>query len=222
MNGLRDRMIGFRIARAILKPIFKFWYNPVIIYEGNIPEENAVVIACNHKHIMDQCLIISATKRPINYMAKAEYFKGKFAWFFRMSGCICVNRNGSDEQAKQEANRVLRRRGAIGIFPEGTRNKTDNLVMDFKYGAASLACKNSAVIVPVAVTGEYKFRSKTLVARIGTPFSTEGMGVAEARDKLYNEIVILIMENLGEGYGTQQEYEKARRFNEVSMSTTAV
>lgn len=222
MSKIRDNMIGFRFARAVLKPVFNLWYSPRIIFEGNIPEENAVVIACNHKHIMDQCLIISATKRPINYMAKSEYFKGKFAWFFKMSGCICVNRNGSDEQAKEEANRVLRHSGVIGIFPEGTRNKTDNLIMDFKYGAASLACKNRAVIVPVAVTGEYKFRSKTLVARIGTPFSAEGMSVAAARDKLYYEVVSLMMKNINEGYGTQQECERAQRFNDTILNNTAV
>lgn len=222
MSNLKDRMMGFRFARAILKPVFKFWYNPRIIYDGTIPESGAVVIACNHKHIMDQCLVISATKRPINYMAKAEYFKGKFAWFFKMSGCICVNRNGSDEQAKQDATNVLGRKGAIGIFPEGTRNKTDDLIMDFKYGAASLACKNNAVIVPVAVTGEYKFRSKTLVARIGTPFSTEGMNVASVRDKLYEDVVSLMMKNLSDGYGTEQEYEKANRYIENLNKDTVV
>ncbi|MBR5279488.1 MAG: Smr/MutS family protein, partial [Clostridia bacterium] len=36
------------------------------------------------------------------------------------------------------------------------------------------------MMVPVAVTGEYKFRSKTLSSRIGKPFSTKGMTVEEA------------------------------------------
>lgn len=210
---LETKMLGFRLVKSILKPVFKLWYNPTIIQKSPIPSSGSVVIACNHKHIFDQCLIIMATKRPINYMAKAEYFKGKFAWFFKMTGCICVNRNGSDEEAKRKANGVLKQKGALGIFPEGTRNRTDKLLMDFKYGASSLACKSKAMIVPVAVTGEYKFRSRTLAARIGEPFSTEGMSVAAVNQKLYEEIAYLMKENIDAGYSTEEEVKKLKKFS---------
>lgn len=221
MSAKRN-MIGFKLVTFLLKPIFKFWYRPRVITEGEIPSSGAVVIACNHKHIMDQCMVILATKRPINYMAKAEYFKGKFAWFFKLTGCICVNRNGSDEEAKRLANGVLMRKGALGIFPEGTRNRTDNLLMDFKYGAASLACRNKAMVVPVAVTGEYKFRSNTLTSRIGMPFSTEGMSVEAVNNKLYEEIARLIKANLDEGYGTEEEYLKAEKHFNSNLNKKAI
>lgn len=201
--------LGFKFATVILKPFFYLWYNPRLIGKGNIPENGSVVIACNHKHIMDQCMVIIGTRRPINYMAKAEYFQGKLAFFFRMTGCICVNRNGNDEEAKKTAINILNDGGALGIFPEGTRNRTDELLMDFKYGAASLACKTSAMVVPVAVTGEYKFRSKSLTSRIGTPFSSVGMSVDEVNRELQNRVAQLIRENLEEGYGTPEEYRKA-------------
>lgn len=203
--------LGFCAVTTILKPIFRLWYTPKIYGKENIPKKGAVVIACNHKHIMDQCLVICATRRPISYMAKSEYFKGRFAWFFRLTGCICVNRNGDDKQAKQEANKVLANGGALGIFPEGTRNRTDFLLTDFKYGAASLACKNNALLLPVAVTGDYSFRSKTLAARIGKPFCVQGMTVSEANDKLKNEIISLINENLADGYGSLDEYVKLQK-----------
>lgn len=209
----KPRVWGFRLMRPLLLPLFNFYYSPKIFIEGGIPSKGAVVICSNHKHVLDQCLAAKATRRPINYMAKSEYFKGSFAWFFKLVGCICVNRNGQDEEAKALANAVLSDGGALGIFPEGTRNKTDNLLGPFKFGAASLACKNGAVMVPVAVTGEYKFRSKTLAARIGTPFSTEGMSVEEANNKLHAEIVRLINDNLAAGYGTPEEFERAKRYN---------
>ena len=68
-------------------------------------------------------------------------------------------------------------------------------------------------MVPVAVTGEYKFRSKTLCSRIGMPFSTKGMTVEEANKRLHDEIVKLINENLAEGYGTPEEFERAKRYS---------
>lgn len=211
----KPRTWGFRVLSRILLPVFSFYYNPRVVGKGKIPEKGAVVISSNHKHVMDQCMAALATKRPINYMAKSEYFKGPFAWFFKLTGCICVNRNGSDEEAKASANAVLSNGGALGIFPEGTRNKTDNLLGEFKYGAASLACKNEAMMVPVAVTGEYKFRSKNLTSRIGDPFSTKGMTVEQVNSRLRDEIAKLIKENLDAGYGTPEEYEKSKRYFEV-------
>lgn len=208
----RPRTWGYRLLAPVLLTAFSLYYNPHVIGKGNIPKKGAVVIASNHKHIMDQCMAALATRRPINYMAKSEYFKGSFAWFFKLTGCICVNRNGQDEEAKGSANAVLSNDGALGIFPEGTRNKTDNLLSGFKYGAASLACKNEAMMVPVAVTGEYKFRSKTLCSRIGEPFSTKGMTVEQVNNRLHDEIVKLINENLAEGYGTADEYIRAERY----------
>lgn len=208
----KPRTWGYKLLAPVLKPVFRFYYSPRVFGKGNIPEKGAVVVAGNHKHVLDQCLAAITTHRAINYMAKAEYFQGSFAWFFKLAGCICVNRNGHDEEAKSSANAVLSNGGALGIFPEGTRNKTDNLLGEFKFGAASLACKNEAMIVPIAVTGEYKFRSKTLCSRIGTPFSTKGMTVEQANKKLHDEIVKLIKENLDAGYGTPEEFERAARY----------
>lgn len=212
----KPRTWGYRLLAPVLLLIFRLYYSPKVFGKGNIPSKGAVVVCSNHKHVLDQCLAALATHRPINYMAKSEYFKGSFAWFFKLTGCICVNRNGHDEDAKASANAVLSSGGALGIFPEGTRNKTDNLIGEFKYGAASLACKNEAMMVPVAVTGEYKFRSKTLCSRIGKPFSTKGLTVEEANDRLHTEIIKLINENLAEGFGTPEEFERASRYSKIT------
>lgn len=212
----KPRTWGYRLLAPVLLLIFRLYYSPKVFGKGNIPSKGAVVVCSNHKHVLDQCLAALATHRPINYMAKSEYFKGSFAWFFKLTGCICVNRNGHDEDAKASANAVLSSGGALGIFPEGTRNKTDNLIGEFKYGAASLACKNEAMMVPVAVTGEYKFRSKTLCSRIGKPFSTKGLTVEEANDRLHTEIIKLINENLAEGLGTPEEFERASRYSKIT------
>lgn len=221
MKKPEEREIGYKFLTPFMRPLFRFFYTPKIIGAENIPQDCALVIAGNHKHVYDQCLTIMATKRVIHYMAKKEYFEGKLAPFFRLVGCIPVDRSRKDFSSAKSALTVLKDDGAIGIFPEGTRNKTDNLIGEFKYGAASLACKNEAMIVPVAVTGEYKFRSKTLCSRIGTPFSTKGMTVEQANNRLYNEIVKLINENLAEGYGTPEEFERAKRHKAPESATGA-
>lgn len=113
----------YRMARTFLGPIFRWYYHPTIIGDENIPKEGAILIVGNHKHLYDQCLTIMATKRGIHYMAKREYFDNKkIAWFFKLSGCISVDRSKKDASATNLALEVLKDGGAIGLFPEGTRN----------------------------------------------------------------------------------------------------
>lgn len=181
-------MKTYKIFKAILKPIFILWYNPKIENKENIPKEGPIIIAGNHKHVYDQCLTIISTKRIITYMAKKEYFEGKLKWFFKSVGCIPVDREKKDPNAVNKALEVLNNGGAIGIFPEGTRNKTKEFLLPFKYGAVSMAKKTGASIVPFGLTGDYKFRSKNLKAIFGKPFKVDDMSLEEANQKLYNEV----------------------------------
>ena len=185
--------LGYRIFRGILGFIFRLYYNPKIIGKENIPKTGAIIVAANHIHLMDQCGPIIATKRVIHYMAKSEYFENKkVAWFFKMSGCISVNRKIHDENAKSEAIKVLEDKKALGIFPEGTRNRTEDMLLPFKFGCVSMAKKTDALIVPIGINGNYKFRSKNLVYRIGKPFKVGDMELEEANKKLEKEIGDLI------------------------------
>ena len=269
---MNENMKGYKIFRAVLGPIYRFWYNPKVIGVENIPLEGPIVVAGNHVHIMDQCNIVIVTPRCLHYMAKKEYFDNKkVAWFFKAAGCIPVDRSKKDEEATEKALEVLKKDEALGIFPEGTRNglkeeraielyekyfledsieqkefiektkknKTsfinyleqlkdekvitleefkdniyntysfltdlilnhritkeeyyDHILLPLKFGAVSMAHKTNAMIVPYAITGDYKFRSKNLVIRIGKPFEV-GEDLAKANEHLRAEIISLMKE----------------------------
>ena len=190
---------GYKIAKAILGPIFKIYYHPTLIGKENIPKEGAIIVCGNHKHLYDQCLAIISTKRFLRYMAKKEYFDGPFAWFFKFVGCIPVNRSIKDTNAKEKAIEHLENDGAIGIFPEGTRNKTDKFLLPFKFGTVSMAKKTNAKIVPFGITGDYKFRSKNLTIRFGKPFEVGDMSLEVANNKLEKLIGDLMIESLKKG-----------------------
>lgn len=189
--------IGYSLLTPIMRVLFKLYYNPKIINKEVIPKEGPILIVGNHKHIYDQCLTIMATKRVIHYMAKKEYFDGKMAWFFKLVGCIPVDRSIKDHNATDKALKVLNSGGAIGLFPEGTRNKTkDVFLLPFKFGTVSMAKKTNATIIPFGLTGDYKFRSKNLTIRYGTPFKVGDMDLEDANKKLYEEVEKLMRKNL--------------------------
>lgn len=190
-----EKMLTYKILRPILGPIFKWYYHPTIIGKENIPKEGPILIIGNHKHLYDQCLAIISTKRLIHYMAKKEYFDGKFAWFFKLVGCIPVDRSKKDPHATEEALKVLNNGWALGLFPEGTRNKTKEFLLPFKFGAVSMAKKTNATIVPFGITGDYKFRSKNLTIRFGKPYKIE-QDLETENKKLESIVGSLMKENL--------------------------
>ena len=115
--------IGYKVLLTILKPIYKLYYRPTIINKEAIPNEGPVIICSNHLHLFDQNTALISTNRMIHYMAKKEHLDGKFGWFFKTVGCIRVDREIHDENAKGEAINLLNNGYVIGLFPEGTRNQ---------------------------------------------------------------------------------------------------
>lgn len=188
---------GYRIFRPVLGFIFKVHYKPIIINGDVIPKDGPIIICGNHMHVFDQCPVIISTKRIVHYMAKKEYFDGKHRWFFEISGCIPVNRQIKDTNATELALDVLNNGGAIGLFPEGTRNKTEEFLLPFKFGAVSMAQKTNATIVPFGISGKYK-KGEKLMVRFGEPFKVGDMSLEEANEHLRNEVGSLMKKNIEE------------------------
>lgn len=183
------------IMKPLIITLYKLWYNPHIQGKENIPKTGNILICANHVHLMDQFNMIGSTRRIVHYMAKREYFDDKKTkWFFQLSGCISVDRQNGDPEAKEKAINVLENGGAIGLFPEGTRNKQRDKtkLLPFKYGAVSLAKKTDSYIVPVGISGDYKFRSRNLYITIGKPFKVTNMELSDANNRLRNAISNLI------------------------------
>ena len=191
----KENKFWYSVFKLLLGWVFLLYYRPKIKNKDVIPKEGPIIVCGNHIHLFDQCFPILSTKRMIHYMAKKEHFEGKFGWFFKMAGCISVDRSIKDSVAKEQALEVLEKGQALGIFPEGTRNKTKEILQPLKFGAVSMAKKTHATIVPFAITGQYKFRKNNLVAAFGTPFKVEDMTLEEANEKLRNELLRLIKEN---------------------------
>lgn len=123
MKNTEYKSFNYRLLKPLVMGIFDFYYNPTRLNKENIPAEGPIIVCGNHRHLMDQFMVIGATKRMLHYMAKKEYFDDKRkAWFFKMTGCIPVDRQNHGGNSKEIAKKVLDNNHALGIYPEGTRN----------------------------------------------------------------------------------------------------
>lgn len=186
--------IIYKIVKTLGTPIFKLLYKPQIIGLENIPKSGPVILAGNHTKTLDAAIMISAPKRIVHMLAKKELFSSKLGnWFYRSMGCISVNRNIHDKNAKDEAIDVLNNNEVIGLFPEGTVNKTNDILLPFKYGAVSFAKKTGAYIVPFGITGKYKLFRKSIKIIYGESYKINSNLDIENKI-LFNKVKKLILE----------------------------
>ena len=187
------KYIVYKTLRTTLKPLFLLLYRPKYVGLDNIPACESVILAGNHTAPIDAALMIGGPKRVIHMMAKKELFEGKIAnKFFRSMACIRVDRTIHDENAKSEAKDVLNNNDVLGIFPEGTVNKTKEKLLPFKYGAVSLAKKTNSYIVPFAITGKYKIFNGHIKITYGEPYKVTGD--LEKENKILMEKVSKLMD----------------------------
>lgn len=165
------KYILYKIVRTLGYPIFLLLYRPEFEGRNNIPKSGSVILAGNHTNNLDAAIMLAGPKRVVHMLAKKELFKSKISnAFFRSMGCIPVDRKIHDENAKSEAIEVLKNNEVIGIFPEGTVNRTNDIILPFKYGAVSFAKKTGAYIVPFAITGKYKLFRRSIKITYGKPY----------------------------------------------------
>ncbi len=182
----------YKFIRFIGRPIVKLIYRVEYIDRDNIPSKGSVILAGNHTSNRDALLMIAGPNRVVHTLAKKELFKYKFTnAFFRSMGCIPVDRSIHDENAKNEALNVLNRGDVIGIFPEGTTNKTDKELLPFKYGAVSFASKTNAYIVPFAIIGKYKLFRKSVKIKYGKPYKLESNNLDIENKRLMDKVLKL-------------------------------
>lgn len=183
----------YNFSKKLFNLIFKKIYKAKFIGLENIPTEGPIIIAGNHNHYFDPCLVFISTDRKINYVMKKSCYKNKLiGWIFRKMDCLSVENYSSMKQALS----ILHNNGAIGIFPEGTRNRTKDLLLPFRNGTVSMAIKTDSYIVPFGRTGDYKIGKKNLIIRFGKPFKVNDMNPQEANKKLKEKVEKLMKMNL--------------------------
>lgn len=175
------------IAAILLKVI----YQPKIINKQIIPKEGPIILAGNHKMALDPVLVTSGTRRTIHFMAKDAFFKGFKGFLFRSAGTLPVHVGKLHKDSFKSAIDILKEGKAIGIFPEGTRNRTKNILLPFKRGAVTLAKETNSKIIPFAISGRY-LPFHGLKIEYGEPIDVSDMELQEANKLLEDKVMQLL------------------------------
>ena len=166
-----------RFLIKLLGPIVRWMMRVQVMGAENIPQipgDPPLILCCNHTSLWDPILLIVAQPRHIHFMAKAELFKFKpLAWLLeKQFGAFPVKRGTGDTGAIDAAKQLVDEGKIMGIFPEGTRSKTGEMLRP-KSGAAVVVAQTGAHVLPVAITaGDKKLRPfKRSTVIFGKPLS---------------------------------------------------
>ncbi len=166
----------YKSMKNIIGVPIKLIFKPVVTGEENIPVKPYILVG-NHKSFWDVPLVALYIEDNIHYMAKKELFKNKLLKFiFESLGAYPINREGIDVSAIKETIKLLNSNNTICIFPEGTRNKTENIILPFKSGITKIAKKTNSLILPFGISGDYKHNGN-LKIKFGEPIDLNKMDI---------------------------------------------
>ncbi len=106
-------------------------------------------------------------------------------------GIIPVNRRTKDKAALETAVQYLNNEKLIGIFPEGTINRTEDIIMPFKFGAVKMARDTKTPIIPFVITGKYKPFKKNIKIQFMKPIA-----VSDDLEEANNNLMSIVSEGL--------------------------
>jgi 1-acyl-sn-glycerol-3-phosphate acyltransferase len=146
-----DRL--YSAARAVLAGLLRGIFRLEITGAERVPRRGPVILAPNHRSLLDIPVAAATTRRKVWFMAKEELFRSRpAAAVLRRLGAFPVRRGRPDRAPLQRALQLLAQGEVVGIFPEGTR-RPDARFERLEEGFAYVALRSGAPIVPLAISG---------------------------------------------------------------------
>jgi 1-acyl-sn-glycerol-3-phosphate acyltransferase len=145
--------VFYSVVRNMIRPFIFLYHRMDVTGMESIPEEGPLIVAGNHISYLDPFYIACVFPRQLHFMAKEEAFSHPVTrWLLHRFGAFPVNRDKPDIRSIKTAMRCLQEGKVLGIFPEGGRREYQPLT-EWKHGAAFLAMKTGAPILPAWIDG---------------------------------------------------------------------
>ncbi len=189
----------YAVGRVVCTPIYKLIYRYKVKNKANIPDDGkGYIIACNHFSFSDPVLLGLGQKRRVNFMAKDELFKNKFfAWLIRKLGAFPVTRGAGDGKAIKNGEDIINEGNLMGIFIEGGRSRTGELMRP-RSGFALIAKQTGAPVVPACITriGNGIFSKR--IIHFSDPITVEELGLTSVDRRALKNASNMVMGKIKE------------------------
>lgn len=180
----RDSYVPKKIRRLI-RPLLRIMlkvsrslqgYRIEIIRKTEIPHDKPVIFAVSHIGKLDFEIVSEVIKKQY-YVLAADFMhmKGTFSGFYLwLNGVVYIDvldKNDRKNSRDLMVN-ILKQKGNIMLFPEGTWNFSPNeIIYDIQLGTVDMAMETGAVIIPISL--EQYEEQKKFVINMGEPIEQE-------------------------------------------------
>jgi 1-acyl-sn-glycerol-3-phosphate acyltransferase len=133
-------------------------FAPLRVYgRDRVPMNGPLILCFNHFSWLDPWAFGAVSPRTVYYIAKQEAHDNPVIGpFIRFFGTSPIRRGESDREAIRAMKEVVRRGDTLGMFPEGTRQKSEP--GEVLSGAALIAVQEKVPVVCGAIEGSQRWK----------------------------------------------------------------
>lgn len=181
----------------------KLKLNIKIINEDKLPKDGQFLVVSNHRSVIDPLIVELALQNTTifgHWISKKELYNSFFfGVFVRNGGAVLLDREKSNMSSFFTNIKECTKKGdSIFIFPEGTRNKSEKEIGEFKSGSQIIAIKNRLNMLPVFIRSNANSKlmdslengeeERTIEIEIGNiiEYKDKSMPLEEAYKKQFN------------------------------------
>lgn len=168
----------YELAVPVGKLLFRTLFKLKVVGIENMPRHGPGLICSNHCSYMDPMLAVVAIPRKVYSLSRKEVYQQPLLGpLVRRLGAVRLDRESlADKGALETVLRIMDGGDLCIIYPEGTRSP-DGTLQKPHNGAAFLAVKSGAPVIPMAIIGSYEcwprqrkmVRVGHITVRIGAP-----------------------------------------------------
>ena len=164
---------------------------------ANLPTDGPMLLCSNHTSHLDAPAILAALPGKIALQTATAAAHNVFSTRLKRTlsrittNALCVERRGDFAGGLRLLENVLRQGRPLILFPEGRRSQ-DGELLEFKCGAAMLAIRTGAPLIPIHITGLHESMPRgqhlplpsDVSVRFGRAIDPEGLRAAIERGEV--------------------------------------
>ncbi|SDX28419.1 1-acyl-sn-glycerol-3-phosphate acyltransferase [Marininema mesophilum] len=187
----------YSLVKQLVALALRLYHRVEVTGASNIPQTGPIVLVGNHVSYLDPFYIGASFPRQIHFMAKEESFKHPILKRILLSlEAFPIQRGKIDLRSIRKAFVYLKEGQVVGMFPEGGR-RDENPMEEIKQGAAYIALKTTAHLLPVYIEGTSQalprdakwIRPARIQIRYGEPITVDPSGGRGEQERISGELL---------------------------------